>query len=76
MSNKHIQRRDLIGKVVDGHAHVGINIKAFSESGFPYCSCVEDLYIDTLPMVWTAPSSSQHRRNCILISHGIQKPGN
>jgi len=44
MSSKHIGKSDLTGKVVDVHAHVGINIKAFAESGFPYCSSVEDLY--------------------------------
>ena len=44
MSGKHIQRQDLIGKVVDVHAHVGINVKAFAETGFPYCSSVEDLF--------------------------------
>ena len=44
MSSKHIGKSDLTGKVVDVHAHVGINIKAFAETGFPYCSCIEDLY--------------------------------
>jgi predicted TIM-barrel fold metal-dependent hydrolase len=44
MVSKHIQRQDLIGKVVDVHAHVGINIKGFAETGFPYCSSVEDLF--------------------------------
>jgi predicted TIM-barrel fold metal-dependent hydrolase len=44
MATRHIQRSELIGKVVDVHAHVGINIKAFAESGFPYCSSVEDLF--------------------------------
>ncbi len=44
MVNKHLQRQDLIGKVVDVHAHAGINIKAFAETGFPYCSSIEDLY--------------------------------
>jgi len=29
MSSKHIGKSDLTGKVVDVHAHVGINIKAF-----------------------------------------------
>lgn len=44
MVGKHIRRQDLAGKVVDVHAHAGINIKAFAENGFPYCSSVEDLY--------------------------------
>jgi hypothetical protein len=33
-----------MGKVVDVHAHIGINHKAFAETGFPYCSSAEDLY--------------------------------
>ena len=44
MVSKHIRREDLVGKVVDAHAHAGINIKAFAETGFPYCSSIEDLY--------------------------------
>jgi predicted TIM-barrel fold metal-dependent hydrolase len=44
MVGKHVQRQDLIGKVLDVHAHVGINIKAFAETGFPYCSSIEDLF--------------------------------
>jgi predicted TIM-barrel fold metal-dependent hydrolase len=44
MVSKHIQRQDLIGKVLDAHAHAGINIKAFAETGFPYCSSIEDLF--------------------------------
>lgn len=44
MVSKHIRMEDLVGKVVDVHSHVGINIKAFAETGFPYCSSVEDLF--------------------------------
>ena len=44
MPDKHFQREDLAGKVIDVHAHVGLNIKAFAETGFPYCSSVEDLF--------------------------------
>jgi predicted TIM-barrel fold metal-dependent hydrolase len=44
MVARHIQRQDLIGKVVDVHAHVGLNIKAYAETGFPYCSSIEDLF--------------------------------
>ena len=44
MVTKHVQRQDLLGKVLDVHAHCGINIKAFAETGFPYCSSIEDLY--------------------------------
>src|ERR1019366_10318616 len=44
MPAKHLLRQDLTGKVVDVHAHIGLNIKAFAETGFPYCSSVEDLF--------------------------------
>jgi len=44
MVSKHLQRQDLIGKVIDAHAHAGLNIKAFAETGFPYCSSIEDLF--------------------------------
>ena len=44
MVSKHIKRQDLIGKVLDVHAHAGISIKAFAETGFPYCSSIEDLF--------------------------------
>ena len=44
MVAKHVQRQELIGKVLDVHTHVGINIKAFAETGFPYCSSIEDLF--------------------------------
>jgi predicted TIM-barrel fold metal-dependent hydrolase len=44
MVGKHIQRQDLAGKVVDVHAHAGLNIKSFADTGFPYGSSIEDLY--------------------------------
>jgi hypothetical protein len=44
MVSKHVRWENLIGKVVDAHAHVGINIGAFAETGFPYCSSIEDLF--------------------------------
>jgi predicted TIM-barrel fold metal-dependent hydrolase len=44
MPAKHLLRQDLTGKVVDVHAHIGLNIKAFAETGFPYCSSAEDLF--------------------------------
>ena len=44
MPGKHLQRQDLIEQGGRWAAHVGINIKAFAEIGFPYCSCVEDFF--------------------------------
>ena len=44
MVTRHIHPKDLAGKVIDAHAHAGINIKAFAETGFPYCSSIEDLF--------------------------------
>jgi len=44
MVTRHLERQDLVGKVLDVHAHAGINIKAFAETGFPYCSSAEDLF--------------------------------
>ena len=44
MHEKHIQRQDLIGKVIDIHAHAGISIRLFAQGGFPSSSSVEDLY--------------------------------
>lgn len=44
MPQRHIQPRDLANKVVDVHAHVGINLKSFAQLEFPYASTIEDLY--------------------------------
>lgn len=44
MVSKHLGRQDLIGKVVDVHAHVGLNIRAYAQTGFPYGSTIEDLF--------------------------------
>jgi hypothetical protein len=44
MVTRHMRAQDLMGKVVDVHAYIGTNHKAFAETGFPYCSSVEDLY--------------------------------
>lgn len=43
MVEKHIRRADLVGKTIDIHSHVGINIRAAAQISFPYCSSVEDL---------------------------------
>jgi hypothetical protein len=32
----HRQRHELMGRVIDAYAHVGINIRAIAETGFPY----------------------------------------
>jgi predicted TIM-barrel fold metal-dependent hydrolase len=41
---KHLQPGDLVGKTVDVHSHVGIQIREAAQIAFPYCSSVEDLY--------------------------------
>jgi len=41
---KHIQPVDLLGKTVDVHSHVGIQIREAAQIAFPYCSSVEDLH--------------------------------
>ena len=66
MVSKHIQRQDLMGKVVDVHAHVGINIKAFAETGFPYCSSVEDLFYRQTSNGVTVRSFSPLHLSCFL----------
>jgi len=44
MAKKHLQREDLVGKVIDVHTHVGISVKAAAQLEFPYCSSLEDIY--------------------------------
>jgi predicted TIM-barrel fold metal-dependent hydrolase len=44
MADKCIRRADLLGKTMDIHSHVGVQIKALAEIGFPYASTIEDLY--------------------------------
>ena len=43
MIEKHIRRQDLIGKTIDVHSHVGIQLREAAQISFPYCSSVEDL---------------------------------
>ncbi|MCX6030351.1 MAG: amidohydrolase family protein [Chloroflexi bacterium] len=43
MIEKHIRHADLIGKTIDIHSHVGIQIREAAQTSFPYCSSVEDL---------------------------------
>jgi predicted TIM-barrel fold metal-dependent hydrolase len=44
MVEKHIRREDLMGKTIDIHSHVGVQIRAAAQISFPYCSSIEDLY--------------------------------
>jgi len=44
MIEKHIRQEDLIGKTIDIHSHVGIQIREAAQISFPYCSSVEDIY--------------------------------
>ena len=44
MAKKHIQPNDLADRVIDIHAHTGINLKSFAQLEFPYCSSLEDIY--------------------------------
>jgi predicted TIM-barrel fold metal-dependent hydrolase len=43
MTEKHLQREDLVGKTIDIHSHAGIQIKEAAQIEFPYCASVEDL---------------------------------
>jgi predicted TIM-barrel fold metal-dependent hydrolase len=43
-SKKRIGPGDLLGKVTDIHAHVGLDIKAYAKGEFPYCQDLEGLY--------------------------------
>jgi len=40
---KHLLPQALAGQVIDIHAHVGISIKAYAATEFPYCQSVEGL---------------------------------
>ena len=44
MAERHIQPSDLSGKVIDIHAHVGVNLKAYAAVEYPYAQTIEDLY--------------------------------
>ena len=43
MIEKHVRREDLVGKTIDIHSHVGIQIREAAQTSFPYCASVEDL---------------------------------
>ena len=40
---RHILPQDLAGKTIDIHTHVGISIKAYAATEFPYCQSIEGL---------------------------------
>ncbi len=42
-AQKHLRRADLVGKVIDVHAHIGIDLREAAQINFPYCSSAEDL---------------------------------
>ena len=44
MVEKHVSPKDLVGKVTDIHAHVGVSIRSYIAGVFPYCQSLEGLY--------------------------------
>ncbi len=40
---RHVQRADLVGKVIDVHSHIGIALREAAQVNYPYCSSAEDL---------------------------------
>jgi predicted TIM-barrel fold metal-dependent hydrolase len=44
MIKRHIWPEDLVGKTIDIHSHVGIQIREAAHISFPYCASIEDLY--------------------------------
>ena len=44
MEYRKKQRKDLTGKTIDSHSHVGINVKAFATLEYPYAATVEGIY--------------------------------
>lgn len=44
MVDKHVKPQNLVGKVTDIHSHVGVSIKAYANTEFPYCQSLEGLY--------------------------------
>jgi hypothetical protein len=45
MAERHIRPRDLRSKTIIVHTHVGIGIKPFAETGFPYYSALKPFTI-------------------------------
>ncbi len=39
-----IQRADLVGKLIDGHSHAGVDLKMYARREYPYAQSVESLY--------------------------------
>lgn len=44
MARTKLTRRELTGKVIDGHTHAGISLKAYACIEFPYGQTIEGLY--------------------------------
>jgi predicted TIM-barrel fold metal-dependent hydrolase len=44
MVKRHLQPQDLIGKVIDAHAHLGVSVKAYAAVEYPYAQSIEGLY--------------------------------
>lgn len=42
-ASRHLSRAALAGKVIDGHAHIGICVKAYANHEYPYAQTVEGL---------------------------------
>ena len=59
MVEKHVRREDLMGKTIDVHTHIGIDLKAFAQIGFPYCCSIEGLY---------------YRQKCYDVDHSVVFP--
>ena len=47
-AGKHLQRHRLEGKVLDVHAHVGVELKAYARMEYPYAQSIEGLYYKQL----------------------------
>jgi predicted TIM-barrel fold metal-dependent hydrolase len=41
---KHQTSRNLEGKVIDGHSHAGVSLKAYALAEYPYAQTIEGLY--------------------------------
>lgn len=44
MQPPHLTPSDLLGKVTDVHAHVGVGLRHYMNAAYPYCQSLEGLY--------------------------------
>lgn len=44
MTTRHLQAADLTGKVIDVHSHLGVSLKSYACSEYPYAQSIEGLY--------------------------------